>query len=154
MPADVHASNVADLAHAGVAAAGAQGGLRRVEGPDDEEREVGPHRLRVHHECGVQAHLGRELGRGAMGVVFEAEDPKIGRRVALKVLHDVPGISPQELDEFKSRFFREARTAGMLGRRRIAHPTFVQRNRHDARRRAPASRTPTSAFVTNRSRRP
>ena len=62
----------------------------------------------------------RELGRGAMGVVMEAEDPKIGRRVALKVLHDVPGISPQELDEFKSRFFREARTAGML-----SHPNIV-----------------------------
>jgi serine/threonine protein kinase len=61
----------------------------------------------------------RELGRGAMGVVYEAVDPKIGRKVALKVLHDVAGISPSELDEFRSRFFREARTAGMLSHRNI-----------------------------------
>lgn len=62
----------------------------------------------------------RELGRGAMGIVFEAVDPKIGRKVALKVLTSVPGVTDQELEEFRSRFFREARTAGML-----SHPNIV-----------------------------
>ena len=62
----------------------------------------------------------RERGRGAMGVVYEAVDPKIGRRVALKVLHHVPGVPATEVDEFRNRFFREARTAGML-----SHPNIV-----------------------------
>ena len=62
----------------------------------------------------------RELGRGAMGIVFEAVDPKIGRKVALKVLTSVPGVTDSELEEFRSRFFREARTAGML-----SHPNIV-----------------------------
>src|SRR5438876_3204627 len=55
-----------------------------------------------------------------MGDVYEAVDPKIGRKVALKVLHSVPGVTEAELEEFKSRFFREARTAGML-----SHPNIV-----------------------------
>jgi serine/threonine-protein kinase len=61
-----------------------------------------------------------ELGRGAMGVVYSATDPKLGRRVALKVLQAVQGVSPQDFEEFRSRFFREARTAGML-----SHPNIV-----------------------------
>ncbi|MEM7243831.1 MAG: serine/threonine-protein kinase [Acidobacteriota bacterium] len=62
----------------------------------------------------------RELGRGAMGVVYEAEDPKIGRQVALKVLLNIAGLGEAEEEEFRSRFFREARTAG-----RLAHPNIV-----------------------------
>ncbi len=65
-----------------------------------------------------------ELGRGAMGVVYKASDPTIGRLVALKVLalesHAEAGSpTPQEV------FMREARAAG-----RLTHPAIV--TIHDA----------------------
>ncbi len=56
----------------------------------------------------------RELGRGAMGVVFEARDPRIGRTVAVKTIRlDALGI-PSEAEWLQERLFREARAAGAL----------------------------------------
>ena len=52
----------------------------------------------------------RVLGSGGMGVVFEAEDPKLQRRVALKVMR--PAGAQQ--DVFRERFLREARAAARL----------------------------------------
>jgi eukaryotic-like serine/threonine-protein kinase len=52
------------------------------------------------------------LGKGAMGVVYLARDPVIGRRVALKTL-SVPS-DVEEAEEFRTRFLREAQAAGML----------------------------------------
>ena len=52
----------------------------------------------------------REIGRGGMGVVYEAEQLSLGRTVALKVLNPQPTSSP----EFVERFYREARTAAKL----------------------------------------
>ena len=63
--------------------------------------------------------LTRELGRGAMGVVYEAQDPKIHRHVALKVVH-LKNLGIEEVDQVKQRFFREAQAAGKL-----AHPNIV-----------------------------
>lgn len=59
-----------------------------------------------------------ELGRGAMGLVYRAIDPNIGRTVALKTLRlDVGGL---EHDELIRRFRYEARAAGLMN-----HPNIV-----------------------------
>jgi serine/threonine-protein kinase len=57
-----------------------------------------------------------ELGRGAMGVVYRARDPLIGRLVALKTI--TTGLAEQP--EMLERFYREAQAAGGL-----AHPNIV-----------------------------
>ncbi|HXN22728.1 MAG TPA: serine/threonine-protein kinase [Candidatus Dormibacteraeota bacterium] len=54
-----------------------------------------------------------ELGRGAMGTVYRARDPKIGRIVAIKIIRSF-GVSPTQDQEYRRRFFREAQAAGNL----------------------------------------
>lgn len=61
----------------------------------------------------------KELGRGAMGVVYLARDPRIGRMVAVKTLH-YKHFEPNQLDGVKARFYREAEAAG-----RLSHPNIV-----------------------------
>ena len=63
----------------------------------------------------------RPLGKGAMGVVFLARDPIIGRLVALKTFRVEPGADEAEVDYFRSRFIREAQSAGILSQ----HPGIV-----------------------------
>ncbi len=59
-----------------------------------------------------------ELGRGAMGLVYKALDPTIGRTVALKTMRlDVHGL---ETEDMLRRFRNEARAAGLLN-----HPNIV-----------------------------
>src|SRR3954468_10843147 len=62
----------------------------------------------------------RELGRGAMGVVYHAIDPNIGRPVAIKTIQFGTGRKPEELERMRERLFREARSAG-----RLSHPGIV-----------------------------
>jgi len=61
----------------------------------------------------------RELGRGSMGVVYQGYDPVIGRTVAIKTML-TEGLTSQEFQEFRARFQREARAAGVL-----SHPNIV-----------------------------
>jgi len=61
-----------------------------------------------------------ELGRGAMGVVYHAIDPNIGRPVAIKTIHFGGGRKPDEQNRLRERLFREARSAGIL-----SHPGIV-----------------------------
>ena len=62
----------------------------------------------------------KELGKGAMGVVYFGRDPKIGRTVAIKTMALSQEFEAEELDEARARFFREAETAG-----RLNHPNIV-----------------------------
>lgn len=68
-------------------------------------------------------HIGRyeilaELGHGAMGVVYKAQDPKIGRIVAIKTLSAAG--QGAELEQYRARFLVEAKSAG-----RLNHPNVV-----------------------------
>jgi serine/threonine-protein kinase len=60
-----------------------------------------------------------ELGRGAMGIVYEGKDPTIHRTVAIKTLR-LTEFDETELADIKERFFREAESAGLLN-----HPNIV-----------------------------
>jgi serine/threonine protein kinase/Flp pilus assembly protein TadD len=83
--------------------------------------------------AGTVATLGdfrivREIGRGGMGVVYEAEQLSIGRRVALKVLPFAAMLDKQQLNRFKN----EARAAGTLDHPNIVaiHSVGVERSVH------------------------
>ena len=60
-----------------------------------------------------------ELGRGAMGVVYQARDPQIDRTVAVKTV-SLWGQKPEDEKEFRLRFANEAQAAG-----RLHHPGIV-----------------------------
>jgi len=62
----------------------------------------------------------KELGRGAMGMVYLGVDPKIGRTVAIKTLALTDEFETGELEEIRQRFFVEAEAAG-----RLNHPNIV-----------------------------
>ena len=59
-----------------------------------------------------------ELGRGAMGVVYRAEDPLLNRMVAIKTI--ILSSDPEERAEYEARFHQEARAAGGL-----SHPNLI-----------------------------
>jgi serine/threonine protein kinase len=62
-----------------------------------------------------------ELGKGAMGIVYLAKDPSIGRLVAIKTIRaGSVDEDDSESREFRERFMREAQTAGIL-----SHPNIV-----------------------------
>ncbi len=61
----------------------------------------------------------KELGRGAMGMVYLGRDPKIGRTVAVKTVALSQEFDAEQLVEIKERFFREASTAGRLNHTNI-----------------------------------
>ena len=62
----------------------------------------------------------KEIGQGAMGMVYLGHDPKIGRTVAIKTMKLSREFDGDKLSEVKERFFREAETAG-----RLNHPNIV-----------------------------
>jgi serine/threonine-protein kinase len=79
----------------------------------------------LHDTNGTPERLGRyvierKLGRGAMGAVYLARDPRINRPVALKVIPIEKEFEDEELEEARLRFFREAESAG-----RLTHPNII-----------------------------
>jgi hypothetical protein len=61
-----------------------------------------------------------EIGRGSMGVVYKAEDPVLGRSVALKVIHVAFPVGEEEERSLEQRFLLEASLAASL-----SHPNIV-----------------------------
>ncbi|HVT95199.1 MAG TPA: serine/threonine-protein kinase [Bryobacteraceae bacterium] len=61
-----------------------------------------------------------EVGRGAMGVVYQAQDPAIGRVIAIKTINLANLTDGAERSRLRDRLFREAQSAGML-----SHPNIV-----------------------------
>ncbi|MFT5505517.1 MAG: CHASE2 domain-containing sensor protein [Gammaproteobacteria bacterium] len=88
--------------------AGHAGGTMLLDGGDVEKPMLGRYEIE------------KELGKGAMGVVYLGKDPKISRVVAIKTMALAQEFEDDELVEVKERFFREAETAG-----RLSHPYIV-----------------------------
>lgn len=101
---------------------------------EEEHREVQPDESSSEIEAGAAilnasknppSTLGRyrvlkELGRGAMGVVYLGKDPTIQRFVAIKTMRLDKIDAADKLQEIKTRFFREAESTG-----RLSHPNIV-----------------------------
>ncbi|HZP18354.1 MAG TPA: serine/threonine-protein kinase, partial [Terriglobales bacterium] len=71
------------------------------------------------HQSLGRYQIEAEIGRGAMGVVYRARDPKIDRLVAIKTI-SLAGQEPEEEQAYRERFLQEARAAG-----RLSHPGIV-----------------------------
>ncbi len=74
---------------------------------------------------GIPERLGRyvidkRIGRGAMGAVYLAKDPRINRQLALKAIPIEKEFEDEELKEARLRFYREAESAG-----RLTHPNII-----------------------------
>ena len=75
--------------------------------------------------AGAPRRLGRyviekRIGRGAMGAVYLARDPRINRAVAVKAIPIEQEFEDEELKEARLRFYREAESAG-----RLTHPNII-----------------------------
>jgi TonB family protein len=98
--------------------------------------------------------IAEEIGRGAMGVVYRAVDPAIGRTVAIKVINESylnsVGVEPAEYFE---RFKREAEVAGRLNHPGIAKiydlgPNFIIMEYIDGRDLSALLRAPTQQHLS------
>ncbi|MBU1171287.1 MAG: CHASE2 domain-containing protein, partial [Proteobacteria bacterium] len=74
---------------------------------------------------GTRPTLGRyeiikQLGKGAMGVVYLGQDPRINRTTAIKTVRFSDDFEPEEAKKMTETFFREAESAGTL-----SHPNIV-----------------------------
>ncbi|MDH3364149.1 MAG: serine/threonine protein kinase, partial [Gammaproteobacteria bacterium] len=81
--------------------------------------------MRASHIGGAPQRLGRyviqrRIGRGAMGTVYLAKDPRINRPLALKAIPIEKEFEDEELKEARLRFYGEAESAG-----RLTHPNII-----------------------------
>jgi serine/threonine protein kinase len=72
------------------------------------------------HKTIGRYELREEIGRGMMGVVYEAVDPALARTIALKTIKLSFSFGMEDLEMFEERFFAEARIAA-----RLSHPGIV-----------------------------
>ncbi|MGE0086404.1 MAG: CHASE2 domain-containing serine/threonine-protein kinase [Desulfococcaceae bacterium] len=76
-------------------------------------------------DTGTRPTLGRyeimkQLGKGAMGIVYLGQDPRINRTTAIKTFRFTDDFEAEEAEKMKQKFFREAESAGKL-----SHPNIV-----------------------------
>lgn len=93
--------------------------MKKTHGSVDDSK------LSMSGKNGTPKRLGRyvierKIGRGAMGAVYLAKDPRINRAIALKVIPIEKEFEDEELKEARLRFFREAESAG-----RLTHPNII-----------------------------
>lgn len=93
--------------------------------PDEDGGQMPSVTATLNTNNGPPGTLGRykvlkEIGRGAMGVVYLGKDPTIQRFVAIKTMRLDTIDDADKLQEVKARFFREAESAG-----RLSHPNIV-----------------------------
>ncbi len=93
--------------------------MKRTQGTIEQEK------VAARTPSGAPSRLGRyviqkRIGRGAMGSVYLASDPRINRPVALKAIPIEKEFEDEELKEARQRFFREAESAG-----RLTHPNII-----------------------------
>ncbi len=93
--------------------------MKRTQGSIQAERSA------TKKPSGAPDRLGRyviekRIGRGAMGSVYLAKDPRINRPVAIKAIPIEKEFEDEELKEARQRFFREAESAG-----RLTHPNII-----------------------------
>jgi serine/threonine-protein kinase len=93
--------------------------MKRTQGAREAQQKKQP------GVTGVPKRLGRyvierRIGRGAMGAVYLAKDPRINRAVAVKAIPIAKEFEDEELKEARVRFFREAESAG-----RLTHPNII-----------------------------
>jgi len=94
--------------------------MKRTHGPAEKDDT-----LKQTNSNGAPQRLGRyviekRIGRGAMGAVYLAKDPRINRPVALKAIPIEKEFEDEELKEARLRFYREAESAG-----RLTHPNII-----------------------------
>ena len=94
--------------------------MKRTHGPAEKDDTLSTKKV-----TGVPERLGRyvidkRIGRGAMGAVYLAKDPRINRPVALKAIPIEKEFEDEELKEARLRFYREAESAG-----RLTHPNII-----------------------------
>ena len=100
--------------------------MSEMEGAAARGMTSGPAATMIISGSGIQnPQLGRYevesmLGQGAMGTVYLANDPRIGRKVAIKTIALNAEFEASEIEEAKMRFYREAEAAG-----RLNHPNIV-----------------------------
>lgn len=61
----------------------------------------------------------RQLGKGAMGIVYLGKDPRINRTTAIKTFRFADEFDESEIESLKEKFFREAESAGTLSHSNI-----------------------------------
>lgn len=94
--------------------------MKRTQGPQSANLFASDNAVKGSPKRLGRYVIERKLGRGAMGAVYLARDPRINRAVALKVIPLEKEFEDEELAEARIRFFREAESAG-----RLTHPNIV-----------------------------